>query len=80
MKIFYLLIEVVAIQVYVFVQTDQIVYIKCVFILCKVHSSDTDINKWDSDQCKELKESYNRKQKCGRVIQMTVLWSGKGLS
>ena len=49
MKMFYLLIEVVAIQVYIFVQTDQIVYTKCVFILCKVHSSDPDINKWDSD-------------------------------
>ena len=42
---FYLLIEVVAIQVYIFVQTDQIVYTKCVFILCKVHCSYPDINK-----------------------------------
>lgn len=32
MKMFYLLIEVVAIQVYVFVQTDQIVYMKYVYL------------------------------------------------
>lgn len=31
-KMFYLLIEVVAIQVYVFIQTDQIVYIKYVYL------------------------------------------------
>ena len=50
MKMLNLLTEVVAIQVYVFVQTHQIVYIKYVyFSLHKVHFSDTDINKQDSD-------------------------------
>lgn len=50
MKTLNLLTEVVAIQVYVFVQTHQIVYIKYVyFILHKVHFSDTDINRQDSD-------------------------------
>lgn len=44
----YLLTEVVPIQVYVFVQSHQTVYIKDVyFILCDVHFSDIGINKHD---------------------------------
>ena len=73
---FCLLIEVVAIQVYVFVETDQIVYIKYVYLFYVKFIPVTliQINKIVISG-KELKESHRTENKsAGRVIQWRRQW------